>query len=328
MRLHVGPEAELVTLSRRHLLHTALPWLFLVFVSVACSTAAEPTRTQSPLPAATPIAPTVAPAAQAQTGDAVVALATTDLGVGPNRLAFGIIGSDLQPIRAPEAELVLVYLDADPAVPASAGTARFVQWPTGGSGVYVAEVSFDRAGRWGVIANVTGEDGKTIPAQAGFIVAEQTSAPTLGQPAPSSLNKTGADVSDLKEITSSPVPDPELYEMTISEAVDSGRPTVVAFATPAFCQTATCGPQVEMVSAVKERFKDQSNFIHVEVYENPHLIEGDLSNASISPLIEEWGLVAEPFTFVLDDQGRVFAKFQGFVTDEELSDAVSAVVGE
>ena len=271
---------------------------------------------------------TVTPAAAAETGGAVVALATTDLGIGQNRLAFGIIGGDLQPIRTPEAELALVYLDVDPAVPTSAGTATFVQWPTGRSGVYVADVTFDRAGRWGVIATVTGEDGKTIPAKAGFVVAAQTSAPALGQPAPASVNKTGADVSDLKEITSSPIPDPELYEMTIGEAVASGTPTVVAFATPAFCQTATCGPQVEVVSAVKERFRDRSNFIHVEVYDNPHLIQGDFGNVSLSPLIEEWGLVAEPFTFVLDDQGRVFAKFQGFVTDEELSEAVSAVLGE
>ena len=254
--------------------------------------------------------------------NAIVALATTDLGMGPNRFAFGIIGMNRQPVRAPQAELTLVYLDVDPQVSIAGGTARFIQWPTGGSGVYVATVSFDKSGRWGVIASVADPDGNLIDAQAGFTVSERTSAPSMGDLAPASINKIITDVTDINKISSSMLPDPELYEITIKDAMISGKPTVIVFASPSFCQTATCGPQVEIVSTVNSQFKDQSNFIHVEVYDDPHLIEGDLSNVSISSLVNEWGLISEPFTFVLDKQGRIFAKFQGFATAQELKSAL------
>lgn len=73
---------------------------------------------------------------------------------------------------------------------------------------------------------------------------------------------------DLTEITTAEVLDPDLYRVTIGEAVSSGRLTVVTFATPAFRQTAACGPQVEVVAFIKDRYKDPANLIRVEVYDN------------------------------------------------------------
>ena len=40
----------------------------------------------------------------------------------------------------------------------------------------------------------------------------------------------------------------------------------------------------------------------------------------------EWGLLTEPFTFVVDAGGRVAAKFEGFVTEGELEAALTAVL--
>jgi len=47
---------------------------------------------------------------------------------------------------------------------------------------------------------------------------------------------------------------------------------VIAFATPKFCATRTCGPVVDIVSAVRRRVAGVT-FIHVETYEenNPAL---------------------------------------------------------
>jgi hypothetical protein len=161
-----------------------------------------------------------------------------------------------------------------------------------------------------------------VVGQAAFTVEERSSSPGVGEPAPASRNKTAADVTDLAELTSASAPDRDLYQTTIAEAIKSGMPTVVTFATPAFCQTATCGPQVEVVEALKEDYGRRANFIHVEVYDNPHEIEGDLTNARISPLMEEWGLRTEPFTFVLDSQGLVRSKFESFASGEELEPAL------
>ena len=82
-----------------------------------------------------------------------------------------------------------------------------------------------------------------------------------------------------------------------------------------------------MLKQAKERHSDRANFIHVEVYDNPHEIEGDLSNARIAPAVIEWGLPSEPWTFVVGSDGLVAAKFEGFATFDELEQALLAAMG-
>ena len=50
------------------------------------------------------------------------------------------------------------------------------------------------------------------------------------------------------------------------------------------------------------------------------------SNARISPTLTEWNLPSEPWTFVVDGDGLVQAKFEGFATSQELGDALETVV--
>ena len=289
-------------------------WGLLAAVALSCSSPeAQPT-------------PKPSPASAAETTGVTIAVASTDLAVGPNRFVFGVITGQ-GAVRVPEAAVAFVYLDETPSVVASTANAMFTKWPAGPGGVYVTEASFDRAGRWGAIVQVQLESGDKTGGQAGFEVHQNSSAPEIGQPAPKGTNKTADDVNDLKDLTTSPVPDPDLYRLTIDQATLSGMPTVVTFATPAFCSTATCGPQVLVVSSVKNRYKDEANFIHVEVYDNSAEMGGDLSKGRLSPLMEVWGLLSEPFTFVLDQEGRVASKFQGFVTEAELEDSLRRVLG-
>ena len=275
----------------------------------------------------TPPAPTPAPDVEAPAAALRVVPAVSDLAIGPNRFAFGILDKASSPIRLAEARVAFVYLDSAPQETRARGTAKFIKWSAGAAGVYVVDVSFDRAGRWGVAVEVTEDDRDVGTAGVGFTVREESYSTGIGRPAPRSRNRTARDVSDLKEITTSPFPDPDLYEMTIADAVSSGRPTVVTFGTPAYCETATCGPQVEVVASLKDRHRADANFIHVEVYENPLEIEGDLSRGRLSPVLEEWGLRSEPFTFVLDKSGLVASKFEGFAAEEELEAALASVLG-
>ena len=40
------------------------------------------------------------------------------------------------------------------------------------------------------------------------------------------------------------IPDPELHEWSIADAIDQGRPALVLFGTPAYCESQFCGPEV------------------------------------------------------------------------------------
>ena len=62
------------------------------------------------------------------------------------------------------------------------------------------------------------------------------------------------------------------------------------------------------------------------MFDNPHEIQGALSRARTVPAAAEWNLPSEPWTFVVDADGLVAAKFEGFATREELEDALAKVL--
>ena len=55
-----------------------------------------------------------------------------------------------------------------------------------------------------------------------------------------------------------------------------------------------------------------------EVFEDPHLIEGNRPTSGLVPAIKEWGLPTEPWTFILDSQGLVQVKFEQFTPADEI----------
>ena len=253
-------------------------------------------------------------------------LASTDLAQGQNRFVFALLDSRLAPVKASVAQVSLSYFQEGRIVRHGDVEAVFRGWPSGPGGVFTAQVNFPQPGRWlAEVVPVDGEAGGEL-ARLSFEVTERSATPSLGALAPRSATRTLADGTALEELTSDPAPDPDLYQMTIAQALDSGRPLLVTFATPAFCTSVTCGPQVDIIKELKEAYKDRVNVIHVEVYENPREMREDLNTARISPVIDEWSLPSEPFTFLMDTQGRVAGKFEAFTSYEELDEALKGLL--
>jgi hypothetical protein len=268
--------------------------------------------------------------------DYSVILVTSDLAVGTNRVSFGLIDRDGMPVRTAQAQVQSVYLPPgqDGGEIRQTATAQFQQWPPGERGVYVTTLDFDLPGEateanpgfWGLQVTTTTEAGVVVEAQTAARVAEQSSTPGIGDPAPRSVTPTVRDTDDLSTISSSEIPDPDLYQLSVDQALDSDKPLVVVFASPAFCVSATCGPQVNLVGQVKERHQNEANFIHVEVFVNPHLIEEGRPTGGWSPVIDEWGMLSEPWTFVIDSKGLVRAKFEQFTPAEEIEAALLEIL--
>ena len=291
--------------------------VLLVMVSIACTSSPASSPTATPSPAATQ---TPTPTSDAGQIPAVtVVLATTDLAVGDNRVAFAIL-DDGGGLVTPEEVYASFLLEGSQEEFKTESRATFRQWPSG-RGLYTVQAQFDSPGAWRLEVDLAIE-GQATRGGAGFQVNRVSGSPALGAVAPSSLSKTLQDVERMEELTTDAMPDEELYSMTIAEALEAGKPLVVTFATPAFCRTATCGPQVEVLKEVKAQHPERVSFIHVEVFDNPLEMRGDFTKARVSSVVEEWGLKTEPFTFVIDSSGSVSAKFEGFVTTEELSEAI------
>ena len=181
---------------------------------------------------------------------------------------------------------------------------------------------FGQAGTWKLDISTAAADGPVRKAELSFEVAEATSAPANGAPAPLSKSKTIDDVESLDEITTGSLQDADLYQVSLDEAVRSGMPTVVVFASPAFCTNAVCGPQVDVLTQLKDKYSGRANFVHVDFYDNPAEIQGDLDKGVISPTVIEWGLPSIEWTFVIDGDGVVATRFEAFATFDEVEAAL------
>ncbi len=292
-----------------------------IALAVACGSSAA--ATPAPRPTSTPADPTAI----------TPILATTVLEVGVQRVAF-LLTTSKGLIKAPIALVTPVYLDGGGTpgeTPGITTEAAFNLWPYGVRGSYSTYANFDRAGWWRLDIQVDNPGG-VDQTQIDVEVMERSPVPALGSVAPLSLTKTLDGRGDIEKITTDYTPDPDLYQLTIKEAVENSLPSVVVFASPAFCTSPTCGPQVDTVGELKDARPGQANFIHVEIYDNPDEIQGDLDRAEIFSVVDDWGLTSiedyfnESWVFILDANGRIEDRFEGFATLDELEAALLRVL--
>jgi hypothetical protein len=190
--------------------------------------------------------------------------------------------------------------------------------------VYVARVEFDAVGWWGVALDVEREGERYEELQARFWVSEDSNEPGIGDPVPRSEQQTLRDVDDISQIDSSSPPNPALHALTVAEALETGKPVVVAFVTPAFCQTRFCGPVLEnVVTPAWEAYGERVEFLHIEPFD---LAEARTGTLRPVPAVVEWGLISEPFVFVLNPDGTVAAKFEGVMETEEITTTLDAIL--
>ena len=184
------------------------------------------------------------------------------------------------------------------------------------SHLYVARLNIPRPGKYWILAKPAG--GRPIQGVGNLIVRTRTFSPAVGSRAfPSrtpTLNTAGGNAS---AITTRVPPDRALLRYSITESLAARKPFVVVFATPKFCTSRTCGPVVDVVSAVRKRFVNADiRFIHTEIYKNNNPAAG------FNQWVREWRLPTEPLVFLVGRDGRIKAKFEGSVSEAELASAV------
>ena len=246
-----------------------------------------------------------------------IALGTPDLSPGLHRVTVVIEGPDGL-VEFPAIGFTAMSQD-EPAM-AQDVVARFSRFPDGVRGFHVAEVNFDRSGRWALVMSVPHSDGFRTVA-IGVHVGQDTLAPSIGESVPPSSNRTLNDGIAIGNLSTGDEPDPGLYLITVEEAIAAGQPFVVVFASPGFCTNAFCGPQAEVLSELRELYPTGVNYIHIDLYENPEAVRlGEIPVET--PILEEWGLHTGEWTFVVNAEGRVHARFEAFAPLEEVEAAL------
>jgi hypothetical protein len=246
--------------------------------------------------------------------------ANAELSVGQERILVGIVGPDGERLGDPDTPITLQLAPAE--VPEAVLTlpAEFIWIVPNAFGLYKADVAFGQAGTWEAVA-IADDGSRTEPML--FSVLEEGFAPRVGELAPRVETPTAAEF-DIASISTDPDPDPAFYELSLDEALDNGKPTVIVFSTPRFCDTSACGPLLDQVKEVAANRSDV-DFVHVEIYENfddPDFDPDAIEFLAPAVLADGYNLVSEPWVFVTDAHGVITARFEGVASDDELKAAV------
>lgn len=263
-----------------------------------------------------------------ETFDITPIAGNSELLVGPNRFALALIDATNHPVlEAPGTSVELRFTSPDGSQ--TDQPARFVWAIPDANGFWAADVDFPQAGQWTVQALLTRDGEAPAVAPFTFPVQQDSATPGIGDTVPATENPTLATEPNIKRLSTDPEPELALYQMTVAQALEAGKPFLVIFATPKFCQTRFCGPVLDNVKAVQPQFANLVNFIHIEPFEldaEGQLVQPPGGGVTTAAATDEWQLQTEPWVFIIGADGKVAARFEGAASTEELTAALQAVL--
>lgn len=269
------------------------------------------------------------------------------------RVQIGVLASDANGVRVVTQGTVgleFSYLGTDGSgelEPGPTATASYVPVPgsdasgsvptivAGANGVYEAEdVTFDRAGVWRATLSIEIEG---VPRQLStdFPVDPESGIPAPGMPAPKTETLTVNSKNVEEEAIDSmagggnPIPDLELHEWTIADAIEQGRPALVLFGTPAHCTSRFCGPEVVELQRLAAEHPERAVYIHVEIWK-----KYDADNRVVNKGAAEWLLrelpdgtpeMTEPWLYLIGSDGIVTDRWGPLFDSAEVAVALDAL---
>ncbi len=272
----------------------------------------------------------------------------------PQRVQLGIVASDANGIRLVTQGTVNVafaYLGTDGSGAPEDGpsaTADYVPVPgtdasgdaptitSGERGVYeAADVTFDRAGVWR--ATLSPEiNGLARRMTADFTVTELSDVhiPAPGEPALRTEtltidSKVRKGAIDSMADGSGEIPDPELHEWSIVEAIDQRRPALVLFGTPAYCESQFCGPEVSELQRLASAYPDRAVYIHVEIWKNfntqPQVVNEGAADWLLRELPDGSPEMTEPWLYLIGADGIIVDRWGSLFDPADVEAALEAL---
>lgn len=165
-------------------------------------------------------------------------------------------------------------------------------------------------------ASTTAFEGDFMTAE--FAVAETSSVVQVGEQLPAVPTATDGDTRGIQRLCTRVDGQCPFHSTSLDEVLGA-KPVALLIATPEFCQTAICGPVVELLIEAASSYGD-IEFIHAEVYVDPSRIgEPDVEFADI---VEAMGLTFEPTLAVCDSAGQLVRRLDLTFDSVELEAAL------
>ena len=77
--------------------------------------------------------------------------------------------------------------------------------------------------------------------------------------------------------------------------------------------------QLGEVQKLKTKYSDRASFIHIEIFKDPN-------TRTVFDTVNEWGLTSEPWTFMVDKDGKIAEKYEGPAPVSELDAALAKLL--
>jgi hypothetical protein len=268
-------------------------------------------------------------------------LATSDIYVNaPQRVAVGLIFANGNLVTFGSVGFSFSYLGTakQPIAPQAGPRATAAYIPTPGTppgtgsgptitdtarGVYEAEnVTFDATGVWSVLVTADIAGSGTQMARKAFLVQAAPTLPAPGQPALRTENLTihskGVPLAaiDSRAAIEGSIPDRNLHEWTIAEAIAKHRPALVVFATPEYCMSRFCGPVTDAVELLSRKYANRAEFIHVEIYRN---YKKNVINKAAADWLYRKGNLTEPWLYLIGANGTILDRWSSLFDVREVA---------
>lgn len=179
---------------------------------------------------------------------------------------------------------------------------------------YPLRFTVDRPGNYVAVADL---DGRRLEATFLVSAAEDVTVPQVGDPLPAIPTPTPEQSRGVDPLCTAE-PQCPLHEPSLEEAMADGRPVALLISTPAFCQTAICGPVLDVLLDRRGEAPDDLVILHAEVYT-------DERAEQLTPVVQALQLSYEPALFVAGGDGLVTARLDNIFDADEMRAALATV---
>ena len=170
----------------------------------------------------------------------------------------------------------------------------------------------------GTYALVGTVDGVQVNTAFSILDPSKVSIP---QPGDQMVPVASPTTSDPKGVTPICTREPacDLHQVTLTDALNEAKPVAFLVATPAYCQTAACGPVLDVLLGQESEFGGKVRMVHAEVYT-------DASLANTTQAVQDYHLTFEPVLYLAGPDGVIHTRLDSIFDTNELRDALNALV--
>jgi hypothetical protein len=185
-------------------------------------------------------------------------------------------------------------------------------------GYYPLITTFDQAGTWTVSTEL---DGQTVQQAFRVEAPGGSSIRQVGQAMVPVQTPTTADARGVTPICTRS-PQCPFHGQTLTQALATGAPVALMISTPQYCQTAVCGPVLDLLIEQSAAMPGLQ-VVHSEVYVNPAGGADPAANG-LTDAVSAYGLSFEPSLFVARADGTIVARLDNIFDRVELAQALQA----